>query len=195
VKIEVIETPRGYTICAVYPTPQRRRALPGRGNRPNECTPGERWNSNVENNDVEVEWTIEVPRGVLLAARTTNGGIDIQRLTADVYASTVNGDVEVTTTGLARAETVNGSIDVSMGRNTWTDELKFSTVNGGITVTFPGDLNAHVTAETVNGDIETDWPMTVRGRFGSKNLNGTIGSGGRTLALSTVNGSIEIRKK
>jgi hypothetical protein len=194
VRMEVLETANGVTICAVYPNPRRSVLRRGGSNRPNECTAGEHWNTNTDNNDVEVNWTIEVPRGVLLSANTVNGGIEVEHLTADVSANTVNGDVKVSTTGLAHASTVNGSLDVSMGRNTWNGELEFSTVNGAVTVSFPGDLNAQVKAETVNGDISTDWPLTVRGRFGAKNLNGTIGSGGRTLALSTVNGDIEIRK-
>lgn len=194
VVMQVIESPNGVTICAVYPMP-RRTMMRGRFNHPNECTPGERWSTHVDNNDVEVNWTVEVPRGVLLTANTTNGDVDIQKLQADVRANTVNGSIKLTTTGVAHARTVNGSLDIAMGNNNWNDELHFSTVNGAIRVSFPGELNTLVTAETVNGDIVTDWPLTVRGRFGSKNLNGTIGNGGgRVLALSTVNGDIEIRK-
>ncbi len=192
VRIEMVESPQGYTLCAVYPTPERNR---GRPQRPNECTAGERWNANVDNNDVSVEWTVEVPRGVILVARTTNGGVEVEGLHADVHASTVNGDISVSTTGLVRATTVNGSIDAEMGTNSWTGELSFATVNGDVSVAFPAGLDAQVRAQTVSGDIETDWPLTVRGQFGSKGLNGTIGSGGRMLELRTVNGSIEIRKR
>lgn len=195
VRLEVLESPNGVTICAVYPTPKRTALRRGRSGRPNECTAGERWNTNTDNNDVEVNWTVEVPRGVILSATTVNGDVAIDRLQSDVRASTVNGSVLLSTTGLARASTVNGSLDISMGRNTWVNELNFSTVNGAVKVSFPGDLNTLVKAETVNGDITTDWPLTVRGRFGSKNLSGTIGAGGRTLSLSTVNGDIEIRKR
>jgi DUF4097 and DUF4098 domain-containing protein YvlB len=51
-----------------------------------------------------------------------------------------------------------------------------------------------VRATTVNGEIETDFPLTITGKFGPRRLNGTIGSGGRRLDLSTVNGSIKLRK-
>jgi hypothetical protein len=34
----------------------------------------------------------------------------------------------------------------------------------------------------------------VIGRLGPRRLNGTIGSGGRRLELSTVNGSIRLRR-
>ena len=63
--------------------------------------------------------------------------------------------------GLAEAQTVNGSIEVRMGRANWTDALEFETVNGGITIELPGDLNADVNASTVNGSLSSDWPLTV----------------------------------
>src|SRR3954464_6250820 len=53
VKIEVVEFGNGVTICAVYPTPARSSRRTG-SNRPNECTPGDRWSTNTDNNDVEV---------------------------------------------------------------------------------------------------------------------------------------------
>ena len=191
VKIEVLETSSGVTICAVYPTPKRRS---GAG-RENKCTAGSNWNVNTDNNDVTVEWTIEVPRGVNLAAQTVNGGIEIARMQSDVIAETVNGGVDVSTTGLVRAKTVNGSLDVAMGRMNWPGTLNFETVNGSISVTFTGALNAQVSAETVNGGISSDWPLTVRGKWGPKSMNGTIGDGGRSLKLSTVNGDIEINNE
>ena len=46
----------------------------------------------------------------------------------------------------------------------------------------------------MNGGIETDFPLTVTGRVSRRSLNGTIGSGGRQLELSTVNGSIELKR-
>lgn len=186
VKIEVVEHAGGVTVCAVYPTPS--------GERANECLPGARGRSNNRNNDVEVDFEVRVPRGVLFTGRTVNGSVRANGMTADVKASTVNGSVRVATSALAEASTVNGSITVSMGRTNWNETLEFATVNGGITVEMPGDLNADVSASTVNGSLSSDWPMTVRGRWGPKRMNGKIGTGGRELALQTVNGDIELKR-
>jgi DUF4097 and DUF4098 domain-containing protein YvlB len=109
-----------------------------------------------------------------------------------VEARTVNGGVTVVTGGRARGATVNGSVDVTMGRAD--HDMKFETVNGQIVVRLPEGTNANVRAATVNGDIQTDFPLTVQGRFGRRSLEGTLGSGGRTLELSTVNGSIHLRR-
>jgi hypothetical protein len=187
VKIEVVESADGVTICAVYPTPPRAR-------QENSCEPGDRWHSNTENNDVTVDFEVQVPAGVEFNGQTVNGEMSAEGLRGDVRASTVNGSVRVTTTGLAEASTVNGSVYAQMGRADWTDDLEFSTVNGGITLILPGKLDTDVRASTVNGDIESDYPLMITGKFGPRRLRGTIGAGGRGLSLSTVNGEIRLKK-
>ena len=186
VSIEVVEHADGVTICAMYPS--------RRGDRENECSPGNRGHSSNHNNDTEVDFEVRVPRGVLFAGRTVNGSVKGSGLTADTKASTVNGSVRIVTTGLAEASTVNGSITVRMGRANWNENLSFHTVNGAILIEMPSDLHADVSATTVNGGLSSDWPMTIRGRWGPKHMNGKIGNGGRELSLETVNGDIELRR-
>ncbi|NJD09598.1 MAG: hypothetical protein FIB01_03840 [Gemmatimonadetes bacterium] len=148
----------------------------------------------MRNNDVTVDFTVAVPSGVKLAAGTVNGRIEGTALQSDVAARTVNGGIEVATSGVTTAHTVNGSVAVTVGRSDWQNDLEIETVNGGISLGVRGDLNAELTASTVNGGIETDFPLIVQGRFGPRRLTGRIGSGGRELVLKTVNGSIAIRK-
>lgn len=183
VEIRVQETSRGVTICAVYPNST------GEG-----CDTTTRRNSRGGNNDVSVEFTVVVPEGVKFVGRTVNGDISATGLDADADVSTVNGSAEVSTRGWARASTVNGDVDATVGRADWTGPAGFQTVNGSVTVTLPASANADVSASTVNGDISTDFPLTVQGRFGPRRLNGTIGQGGRALSLETVNGSIRIKR-
>jgi len=187
VEIKVVESEDGVTICAVYPTPRRAR-------RDNECTAGGHWSSNTEDNDVVVDFQVRVPAGVKFYGHTVNGEVEAEHMGADVWAYTVNGSVRVSTTGYAEATTVNGSISAELGRADWSEEVAFRTVNGGITLDLPANFSAEVRAETVNGDLVTDFPLTVTGKFGPRHLRGTIGAGGRQLSLSTVNGSIRLRK-
>jgi hypothetical protein len=185
VKLEVVPHAGGVTICAVYPAAW---------GRPNECAPGDGGRLNNNNNDVEVRFSVRVPRGVRFRGHTVNGDVSAEQLEEDVEAYTVNGGIRVETRGNARAETVNGSITASVGRADWTGTLSFETVNGGISLSLPDDLSADVRAETVNGSIDTDFPLTVKGKFSSRRLSGTIGGGGRELKLETVNGSIRLRR-
>jgi len=184
VRIEVVRHAEGVLICAVYPNP---------GGEPNTCELNNS-RSQVRDNDTSVNFTVRVPAGVRFTGKTVNGKVDAENLSADVEARTVNGGINVSTTGLARATTVNGSIRVLMGRADWTDELVFKTVNGGIDLSVPASLSAQVQVKTLNGDISTDFPMTVTGTFSKRRLTGTVGAGGRDLSIETVNGSVQLRR-
>jgi len=186
VEIKVIEHSGGVLICAVYPTPPRAR-------HENECSPDGNHMS-TDNNDVRVTFHVRVPANIVFDGRTVNGDVEAEDLAGDVDLSTVNGSVRLSTAGRGEASTVNGSIDARVGKADWSGDADFKTVNGGITLTLPASLSAEVRAETVNGDIESEFPLTVQGRFGPRRVRGTIGNGGRTLDLGTVNGSIRLRK-
>ena len=183
VRIEVVEHAGGVTICAVYPTPRGARDR-------NRCESGAGMNANE--NDVRVHFTVRVPAGVRFVGSTVNGAVRAEGLRSDVQASTVNGDVRIQTTALARASTVNGDIAVRLGSSALTSDLEFSTVNGAIELSLPAGLNADLDASTVNGGIETDFEVRVRGSMDRRTLRGTIGSGGPDLELSTVNGGIRL---
>jgi hypothetical protein len=187
VTFDVVTHQDGVTICAVYPS---------RGSRPNECRPGEGGRMETRNNDVSVEFTIRVPRGVHFVGRSVNGDVEARSLPGDVDAHTVNGGIRLTTAGNATAATVNGSITATLGRADWAGTNRFKTVNGSITLDLPAVLSAELDASTVNGSINTDFPVQVQGRIDRRQIRGTIGEGGaeRRLEVKTVNGSIRLRK-
>ncbi len=187
VRIDVVEHENGVTICAVYPTP--------RGSEENECRADGKGRMNTRNNDVEVTWTLKVPRGVRFTGRTVNGNVVGEGLTAIARAYTVNGFITLETSSWATATTVNGSITASMGRTDWTGDQEFSTVNGGITLNLPAEASVDVDASTVNGGMSTEFPLTIKGRWGPRRMSGVIGQGGRSLSLSTVNGGLELKKR
>jgi len=74
------------------------------------------------------------------------------------------------------------------------EALEFSTVNGSIVLKVAPDAGAEIEASTVNGSMSTDFPITVSGKFGPKSMHGTIGTGGRTVKISTVNGNIRVER-
>jgi hypothetical protein len=184
VRIEVVPHPGGVTLCAVYP--------PRDAGRSDECKPGG-GRTNGNNNDVQVDFRVQVPAGVHFNGSTVNGRVEARGLGGEVRASTVNGDVQVSATGPVEGKTVNGNIVVSIERAGWTRDLDFSTVNGGITLELPAGARAEVAARTVTGGIRSDYPIGRRGVSG-KRAGGSIGApGGPRLTMSTVNGSIRLK--
>jgi DUF4097 and DUF4098 domain-containing protein YvlB len=187
VEIKTVEEGGNVTICAVYPA--------RRGHRANECRPGGGNDGDTRDNDVEVTFEVRVPAGIEFRGATVNGDVTARDLDSEASLATVNGDVDVETGGVAEGTTVNGSITARLGRADWERSLKFTTVNGGIRVSLPGGANTEVEATTVNGTVESDFPITVQGRIHSGSLRGRIGEGGRSLDLTTVNGSIRLERR
>ena len=165
------------------------------------------------NRNVSVKFTVQVPRSVRVGAgtvngsmsvrgvgsevraSTVNGGLEVSDATGQVTANTVNGSVRVTTSaGPVSASTVNGNVTARMGTLSREGDMKFSTVNGGITVETPGSLDANVSLDTMHGGISSDFPVQITGKFGPRHAEGTIGRGGRRIRMSTVNGSVELLK-
>jgi hypothetical protein len=185
VRIEMVEHGDGLTFCAVYPNAE--------GERENYCGAGSQGRMSTNRNDVEVHFYVEVPAGVEFIGQTVNGEIEALDLDSDLTVNTVNGDIELSTSGFAEAETVNGSIDAVMGSRELRHGATFSTVNGSITLDLNDDVDADLDASWLNGAFETDLPFALEGRMSRRSARGTLGSGGPDLELSTVNGSIRIR--
>lgn len=185
VRIEVVEHDGGVTICALHPSRDR--------DRPNECVPGGGRHSS-QDDDVRVHFEVRLPADVHFSGYTVNGDVSAEGLTSNVRVGTVNGGIDVATSGQAEAQTVNGSIRARIGVAHWEDDLEFRTVNGSVTVMLPSDVGAEVQIETLNGGITTDFPLTVEGRMASRRIRGTIGSGGGRLRLATINGEVRLRR-
>ena len=149
------------------------------------------------NLNVSVNYDVKVPRTALLRdIDTVNGSIDIDGTSGEVNAQTVNGSIKVmNATGSVSAETVNGGISVQLQNYTASTGMKLETVNGSIKLYLPDGAGADVSAETVNGSIETDFPLTVQGKFGPKRLNGVLGKGGPRIRMNTVNGSVNLLRR
>ena len=184
--IEVVEYPDGVTICAVH----AKDKTPGRCHRGGVSSESTGWHQNR----AKINFDVQVPRGVRFNARTTNGSVLARNLASVVEAVTTNGDVDVSTSEWASATTTNGGVRVSMGSAKWSGELQVRSTNGSVDVTLPASAEFKLDAATTNGGIHTDFPLTVQGNYNSKELSGTVGSGGRELKVATTNGAIKLTK-
>jgi len=174
VQVHLMRHGNGVTICSVFPGETVCRALGDTG-------PGAR-----------VNFEVRVPEGVSFLGSTINGGVEAEALKSDVQAYTVNGQVRVSTTGTLQAKTVNGSITASLLKPFWSRPPELSTVNGGIRLVLPSTANAALKAATKNGKIVTDFNAI--GKVTDQEVLGRIGGGGSRLILSTVNGTIELKR-
>src|SRR5262249_13147878 len=164
VRIEVVPSSEGVTICAVYPSSSWSFSHDS-----NRCESGGSWHSNT-NNRAKVQFTAHIPKNLRFTGMSVNGRMKAEGMGRFVKATSVNGSVEVSPASWAEATTVNGSIVARLGRTDWPDQLKFTTVNGSITLETPGDLNTNIDFTTVNGNLRTELPLTMEGSLGRRHI-------------------------
>lgn len=153
----------------------------------------------------QIEWTVKVPKGVIVDLRTVNGGVRLNDLANEIHAKTTNGGVrgENIDASLIEASAVNGGVEFNLRSAVEaSDSIELETVNGGVTVGVPSDSKATIAARCVNGGVNVDDELTIE-RDGDANandyerkrrVNGTMNGGGGKVNLNTTNGGIHINK-
>ena len=190
VQIKVVKHSAGVTICALYPNESGYVGDCGPSSGESRNNSG---NNNVKNNDVRVDFTVQVPARVGFIGATVNGDVSATALSGNVITKTINGSIKISTTGYAQASTINGEISARLGDGNWTAPLEFKTLNGEINLDLPANVSTDIEAETLNGQINSDFPINMTTFKERKRIQGRIGVGGRELRLKTLNGSINVR--
>lgn len=214
---EVQNTSDGVSICGVYrgrnACDNSRRGWswdegPGSSRLTVMLPKGVRLAANTGNGDVTVEKAsndVEIRSGngdvrIALTAgqvdvTTGNGELEIEGATGPVRATTGNGRVYVlTSSGPVNVRSGNGEIDVRMRTLTGSSDMSFITGNGSVTVALPSNFNGEIDASTGHGEFRSDFEIRILGRLNPRHIRGTIGSGGRTIRMSSGNGRLELRR-
>jgi DUF4097 and DUF4098 domain-containing protein YvlB len=147
------------------------------------------------NNNVSVSYRIRVPASTRLdSVETVNGNVKCSGVSGDLHIETVNGSIEASDLqGNAHLELVNGSVHASATKLPAKARIHIETVNGSCDLALPADAGAELSAETVNGKARCELPLS-NATNKRNELSGTIGNGGATVKLESVNGSVSVLK-
>lgn len=150
----------------------------------------------------EIEWTVKVPKGVILDLRTTNGGVRLNDISNEVHAKTTNGGVhgERLESSVVEATAVNGGVEIELVKPL--DEngsIDMETVNGGVTLALARESKASIEARCTNGGVHVEDIDIKRDDQGNANdwerkrrLNATMNGGGAKVRMSTTNGGVHL---
>ena len=150
-----------------------------------------------------IEWTVKIPKGVIVDLRTTNGGVRLNGLSNEIHAKTTNGGVKGVNIIATRIEAsaVNGGVEIELGAPLAdsTASIELETVNGGVELSLPAESKATIAARCVNGGVQVENLEISREEQQSdfdrrRRLNGTMNGGGAKVNLSTTNGGVRIAR-
>lgn len=142
-----------------------------------------------------VSFEVFAPAKTDLDLESQNGGIAISNMTGRTRFETQNGGVSlVAMSGDVSGETTNGGVSVDLTGDSWNGAgLDVETTNGGVSIAVPNGYSAELETGTVNGRMKVDFPVMVEGTFDNK-LSATLGEGGKTIKVTTTNGSVRIKR-
>ena len=142
----------------------------------------------------KVDYRITLPSRARLELETVNGTVEVDGVTGRMRVECVNGSVRIRrAAGEVTASTVNGAIRARYGPVEPGGRHRFSTTNGSIDVELPEKTGGRLEARTINGRVTCDLPL--ESREGSRRrLEGRLGPGNDSFKLTTVNGSIRVRR-
>ncbi len=161
------------------------------------------------------DFMLRVPYSTSLKVECMNGGeIKVNHVQGDLELQNLNGAVTATNvSGSMVAHSLNGRVVVTMDQVTPDRPMSFSSLNGDVDVTLPGDTRGSVKMKSDNGEIYSDFDIQLKanasapvvedgrakgGKYRVKvdrTTTGTINGGGPEIAFKTFNGNIYIRKK
>ena len=146
---------------------------------------------------LSVDYKLTVPRTAQLdEIESVNGNITLEGVTNVVKTSTINGRISARDLrGSVNVSTVNGTLDVGFASLDNVRDIRVNLVNGKLDLQLPSDADATLKASTVHGAINNDFGLPVRkGEYVGNNLYGQLGDGKIQIKLSSVNGTIGIRR-
>lgn len=209
VQIRHVETGDGITVCVIYP---------GQRDDDGDCDmEGNRREGRWEENDTRVDFSLQLPAGVLLDAMTVSGDVTGRGIRAAAEVRSVSGDIrlaDVAGAGL-EAHTVSGSVDLEDVRaeevtaRTVSGDVEFAgevrargdydlkTLSGDVVLRIPRSAGAEITGSTFSGNFSTTLPITARStsRYtGQQRIDGTIGDGSARIRVESFSGDVVIRE-
>jgi DUF4097 and DUF4098 domain-containing protein YvlB len=128
--------------------------------------------------------------------QTASGNVSVRGVGGEIHASSASGTVRVAdSSGTVNASSASGDVEVELTRLEGDGDMSFSSASGDVRVRVPSSLDARVKMSTASGDIETNFPIEVKTNdYGpGSRAEGRLGSGARSLKLSSASGNVSLK--
>jgi len=151
----------------------------------------ERRNDNV----VETDFEIQVPRQTTLDVRTFSAPVTITGVAGDSEVEGFSSDIRLTdVSGAKRVKTFSGGVTVQARDWADGDDMHVNTFSGDVTLRLPENARGDLTFDSFSGTFNSDLPVTLSSSS-KRNFRGTLNGGGTAdFRLHTFSGSVKIQR-
>lgn len=130
---------------------------------------------------------------IALGVHGVNGAVTVGAIEGPVEITGINGHVNVAQASeYSRFNGINGQISIAMS-SVGQRGIHMSGINGNIEIKMPAGVNADLNVSGINGTVYSDLSnVTIQGKWGPRQFNARIGSGGAPITITGINGQITI---
>lgn len=148
-----------------------------------------------DNNVVETEFEIQVPRATRLDVNAFSSGLRVAGVTGEQVLHTFSGRLEVQDApARVRAKTFSGPLSLRLASDVSEPDMDVETFSGRIDLRMPDAVRGRLEFNTFSGDLTSDLPLTLQ-RQSRRHLVGELGGGGASrVQLKSFSGDVRIAR-
>ena len=130
------------------------------------------------NNVVETDFEIQVPRGTALNLDSFSGKLEVIGVSGEINAETFSGDIVIDAAEAGQVPAMTAE-----------------TFSGNIQARVPAAASGKVRFNSFSGSVRSDLPIDMGSRTKRRDFSGDLGNGsGPTLSFTTFSGNLRIQK-
>jgi len=133
--------------------------------------------------------------GGKLQVNSVSGSVVVGNVGAEARVNSVSGNVILgQVNGSLNVSSVSGGVRAAL-ESLSPEGIRINSVSGSIEIGFKSDVNADFNAEHVSGQVYLEVPNVTRDNDEkSSNVRARIGAGGTPITISSVSGSIHLKR-
>jgi DUF4097 and DUF4098 domain-containing protein YvlB len=130
------------------------------------------------NNVVETDFDIKVPKGTTLNLDSFSGKLEVTGVTGEINAETFSGDIAIDAADAGQVPAMTAE-----------------TFSGNIQARVPPSASGKILFNSFSGSVRSDLPIDMGSRTKRRDFSGDLGNGsGPTLRFTTFSGDLRIEK-
>jgi DUF4097 and DUF4098 domain-containing protein YvlB len=137
---------------------------------------------------------VSLPTNVNLRIESVSGDVHIAAIDGSARLNSISGGVWMEQAGGdININSVSGSVNLNVVRLN-TRGLRLNSISGRIMLRLADSINADVRVESISGEFSSEIPGVNVDKVGDSDFRAQVGSGGTPISISSVSGSVTLRR-
>ncbi|HYY56604.1 MAG TPA: DUF4097 family beta strand repeat-containing protein [Pyrinomonadaceae bacterium] len=137
---------------------------------------------------------LKLPRDVNLRIETVSGDVHIGAIDGSARLESISGGVWMDqANGDTNISSVSGQVNLYIARLNERG-LRLNSISGRVLLRIADNINADLRVDSISGHVSSEIPGVTVNKVGDSNYQAQIGSGGARISISSVSGSVTLRR-